>query len=61
MTPIDLWISSGTRVKINAPYFEGRTGTVKSYYWVTGEYLVLLDGSKNNIPIPFAPSEIEKI
>lgn len=61
ITPIDLWIPSGTRVRIDAPYFEGQTGTVKYYYYITGEYLVLLNNSKSGIPIPFTPSQIEKI
>jgi hypothetical protein len=60
MTPIDLWLSRGQKVKIrNNPYFEGKVGIVEQFYYITGEYLIWLRNSK--MPIPFSPSEVEKV
>lgn len=63
MTPIDLWLSHGQRVRIktNKPYLKDRIGTVDQFYYVTGEYLIRMEDGKTNLPIPFTPSEIEKI
>lgn len=61
MVSMDLWLHQGQKVKINNLHFEGRTGIIKAYYWVTGEYLVMLEDGKTGLPIPFRPSEIEKV
>lgn len=57
MTSPDLWLHRGQRVVIHEKYFEGRTGKILLYDWVTQNYFVILDG--NNYPTPFRPSEVK--
>jgi hypothetical protein len=58
MTPINLWLGYGQKVKIINPYFKNKTGTVHNYQWNTGDYFIVMENGKM---LPFKPSEIERV
>lgn len=53
----DSWLHAGQKVKILNPYFEGQVGTIQSFMWTTGNYIVTMPNGNN---LPFRPSELEK-
>jgi len=53
----DKWLHGGQKVKILNEHFKGHVGTVQSFMWTTGEYVVTMENGHN---IPFRPSELEK-
>lgn len=53
----DNWLHAGQKVKILNPYFEGQVGTIQSFMWTTGNYIVTMSNGNN---LPFRPSELEE-
>ena len=54
----DNWLHRGQKVKILNKYFADQIGTVQSFMWNTGEYIVTLESGHD---VPFGPSELEKV
>lgn len=54
----DNWLHRGQKVKLLNKSFLGQVGTIQSFIWNTGEYIVTLE---NGHDVPFRSSEIEKI
>lgn len=54
----DNWLHSGQKVTLLNPHFKGQVGTVQSFAWNTGEYVVTLESGHD---VLFRPSELEKI
>ena len=54
----DNWLHRGQKVNLLNQYFKGQVGTVQSFVWNTGEYIVALESGHE---VLFRPSELEKI
>lgn len=54
----DGWMHRGQKVKVLDKHFEGQIGTVHSFMWNTGDYIVTMENGHN---LPFQPSELEMV
>ena len=54
----DNWLHKGQKVNLLNQFFKGQVGTVQSFVWTTGEYIIALE---NGHEVLFRPSELEKI
>lgn len=54
----DCWMHRGQKVKVLDKHFSGQIGTIHSFMWNTGQYIVTMENGHN---LPFSPSELEKV
>ena len=54
----DHWLHHGQKVKLLNKYFQDQIGTVQSFVWNTGEYIVTLENGHDTL---FKPSELEPV